>query len=89
MKNHDISQTPLVRRFGVRGAKLFARIWFTVLYLVLVGLVTKLWLVSPEASEGPRRLIFGGLVGGFAILATVLLTKMRLEYWSSIQRLNK
>ncbi len=87
MITHDISQTPLVRRYGVRGARLFAGIWFPAVYLAIISLVTKLWMVSGEIGEGPRRLIFGGLVAGFAVLATALLTKMRLEYWASIEKL--
>jgi hypothetical protein len=33
MKTPDIAQMPIVKRFGVRGAKLYAKIWFSILYL--------------------------------------------------------
>jgi hypothetical protein len=89
MKTHDISQTPLVLRFGVRGARLFAGIWFPIVYLAIIALVAKLWMVSGEVVEGPRRFIFGGLVAGFAVMATAFLTKMRLEFRSSIEELER
>jgi hypothetical protein len=87
MKTRDISQTPLVRRHGVRGAKLFARFWFLLLYVVLVALGAALPVVGPEIAAGWRRIVFGCIAGGLIVVATSLLTRMRLGYLASIERL--
>ncbi len=87
MKTPDISQSPLVRRYGVRGAKLFARLWFPFMYLGLVGLATGFWFVGPELISGWRRTFLGCLSETLIILAASLLTRMRLHYLSGIEML--
>jgi len=87
MKTSDISQTPLVRRYGLRGAKLFARLWFLLLYVVLVALAAALPAVGPEIVAGWRRIVVGCIAGGLIVVATSLLTRMRLGYLASIERL--
>ena len=85
MKTMDISDTPLVRRYGLRGAKLFARLWFPLLYVSLIALTTCLWVVVPEFALGWRRAFSGCLVGGLVVVAASLLTRMRLEYLAAIE----
>ena len=87
MKTSDISQTPMVRRYGVRGAKLFARLWFSLLYVFLVALTAALPVVGAEVPLGWRRVFIGCLAGGLVVLATSLLTRMRLQYLAAIERL--
>ena len=87
MKTADISQTPLVRRYGLRGAKVFARIWFAFVYVFLVALTAALPVVGPEVPSGWRRVFIGCFAGGLIVFATSLLTRMRLEYWAAIERL--
>ena len=87
MKTSDISQTPLVQRYGVRGAKFFARIWFSLLYVFLIALSATSWIVGPEFATGWRRVFTGCLVGALTVIATSLLTRMRLEYLAAIKRL--
>ena len=87
MKTSDISKTPLVRQYGVRGAKLFARLWFPFLYVLLIAPTAALWSVAPELAAGWKRIFFGCLVGGLTVLAASLLTRMRLGYLADIQRL--
>ena len=87
MKTADISQTPLVRKYGVGGARLFARLWFPVLYVFLGALVAALAVVGPEVPGGWRRVFIGCLAGGLVVFATSLLTRMRLEYLAALQRL--
>jgi hypothetical protein len=87
IKTTDISQTPLVRRYGARGAKLFARIWFSLLYVFLIGLTATLPVVGPELAAGWRRIFVGCLAGGLVVFAASLLTRMRLEYFAAIERL--
>ena len=89
MKTCDISQTQLVRRYGVRGAKLFALLWFPLLYLALIGLAAGLWFVGPELIAGWRRIFAGCLWGMLVVFAASLLTKMRLEYLSAIKTLEQ
>jgi len=87
MKTPDISETPLVRRYGVRGARLFARLWFPLLYVFLIALTMGLIVVGPEFVAGSRRIFIGSLAGGLIVLAASLLTRMRLEFLAAIERL--
>jgi hypothetical protein len=87
MKAPDISQTPIVKKFGVRGAKLFAKIWFSIMYLALVAITAAFWIVWPEFAEGWRRIFFGCFVGALVVFAASLLTQMRLKYLAAIEQL--
>jgi hypothetical protein len=87
MKTSDISNTPFVRKYGVRGAKLFARFWFPLLYVLLIAPTAALWALAPELATGWRRIFFGCLVSGLTVLAASLLTRMRLGYLAAIERL--
>jgi hypothetical protein len=87
MKTPDISQTPIVKRFGVRGAKLFAKIWFSIMYLALVAISAGFWIVWPEVVEGWRRIFVGCFVGALVVFAASLLTRMRLQYLAAIEQL--
>jgi uncharacterized BrkB/YihY/UPF0761 family membrane protein len=87
MKTPDISQTPIVKRFGVRGAKLFAKIWFSFMYLALVAITAAFLIVLPEFIEGWRRIFFGCFVGALVVFAASLLTRMRLNYLAEIAEL--
>ena len=87
MKAPDISQTPMVKRFGVRGAKLFARIWFSIMYLALVAITAGFLIVWPEVIEGWRRIFVGCFVGALVVFAASLLTRMRLKFLAEIEQL--
>jgi len=71
----------------VRGAKLFARLWFPLLYVIFIALTAALPVVGPEVQLGWRRVFIGCLAGGLVVLATSLLTRMRLQYLAAIERL--
>ena len=87
MKTPDISQTPLVRKYGVRGAKLFAHLWFPFMYVVLIALTAGVWAGYAEAPAGWKRIVFGCLVSGLTVLAASLLTRMHLGYLAAIELL--
>jgi len=87
MKTSDISETPLVRRYGVRGARLFARIWFPVLYTFLIALAAGVSMASPEFAAGWRRVLISCVAGALIVTAASLLTRMRLDYMAAIGRL--
>jgi hypothetical protein len=87
MKTSDISQTALIRRYGVRGGKLFARLWFSLLYVFLIALAAALPVVGPEVAAGWRRIVMGCMAGTLIVLAASLLTRMRLEFLASVERL--
>ncbi len=70
----------------MRGAKLFARLWFAFLYVILIALTAALPVVGPEVPVGWRRAFLGCLFGGLVVFATSLLTRMRLEYLAAIER---
>jgi hypothetical protein len=79
----DISATALVRRFGVGGARIFARIWFPLAYLLLTGLGAALWIQPGDpGSDGLRA---GAML--LVVLAALLLAGMWLRYRKSIERL--
>ena len=80
----DMSETQLVRRYGVRGAKLFARVWFPLLYVSMIALAGGLWVVGPEFTTGWRRIFCGCLIGALTVVAASLLTRMRLQYLAAI-----
>ena len=61
MKTSDISETPVVRKYGVRGAKLFARIWFSFMYAFLAAATAGLWILGPEFPAGWSRVLIGVL----------------------------
>ena len=87
MKTSDISDTPLVRKYGVRGAKLYVRLWFPFMYGSLIALTTAFWAVAPEFAVGWGRIFMSGMVGGITVLAASLLTRMRLEFLSAVELL--
>ena len=87
MKAPDISQTPIVKRYGVRGAKLYAKIWFSILYLMLVAVTAGFWIVGPELAAGWRRIIVGCFAGALIVFAASLLTRMRLKFFAEIEQL--
>ena len=89
MKTSDISQTPIVKKFGVRGAKLYAKIWFSVLYLMLVAVTAGFWFVGPEFTTGWRRIVVGSFVGALVVFAASLLTRMRLRFLAEMNQLEK
>lgn len=71
----------------MRGAKLFARIWFTAMFIFLIALNAGFWVVGPELIEGWRRILFGCLIGTLIVAGASLLTRMLLQYWAAIERL--
>jgi hypothetical protein len=87
MKTSDISQTALIRRYGVRGSKLFARLWFSLLYVFLIALAAALPVVGSEIAAGWGRIVLGCIAGTLIVLAASLLTRMRLEFLACIERL--
>jgi len=89
MKTSDISQTPIVKKFGVRGAKLYARIWFSVLYLTLVAVTAGFWFVGPEFVAGWPRIVVGSFVGALIVFAASLLTRMYLRFLAEMNQLEK
>jgi hypothetical protein len=87
MKTSDISQTPIVKRLGIRGAKRYAKIWFSILYLMLVAVTAGFWIVGPEFAAGWRRIVVGCFVGALIVFAASLLTRMRLKFLAEIEQL--
>ena len=87
MKTSDISQTALIRRYGVRGGKVFARLWFSLLYVFLTALAAALPIIGPVIAAGWRRIVMGCIFGALIVFAASLLTRMRLEFLASLERL--
>jgi hypothetical protein len=70
----------------VRRAKLFTRVWFPLMYVVLIALNAGLWVAGPEFAEGWRRISLGCIIGALIVVAASLLTRMRLQYLAAIDR---
>lgn len=87
MKTADISQTPLVRKYGTRGAKLYVRLWFPFMYFLLIAFTASLWVFVPQLSAGWKRILLGCIVCGLTVLASSLLTRMRLGFLAAIELL--
>jgi hypothetical protein len=87
MKTHDLSQTPIVRRYGTHGARWFARIWFPLLYVLLAALTAALWIYSPEFTVTWQRIFIGSMAGLLVVAAASRLSRMRLEYLASLELL--
>lgn len=83
----DSSQTPIVKRFGVRGAKLYGTICFAVMYLMLVAVTAGFCFIGPEFASGWRRVVVGCFVGVLVVFAASLLTRMRLKFLAEITEL--
>ena len=88
MKTSNISDSLLVRKYGVRGARIFARFWFSFMYLLLTAATAASWVVAPEweTSRGDR-ILDGCLVGGLTVLAASVLTRMCLNLFAEIKEL--
>jgi hypothetical protein len=89
MNTSDISQTPIVKKFGVRGAKLYMKIWFSFFYLMLVAVTAGFMFVGPEFAAGWRRIVVGSFVAILVIFAASLLTRMHLRFLAEINQLEK
>ena len=71
----------------MRGAKVFAHLWFPLLYAALVAVTAALWFVGPELVFGWRRLLLACVSAMLAVFVASLLTRMRLQYLSAIETL--
>jgi hypothetical protein len=71
----------------VRGARLFAQIWFSLLYTFLTAIAAGTWIISPEFAGGWRRILVSCFAGALIVTAASLLTRMRLDYVAAIERL--
>jgi hypothetical protein len=87
MKTPDIAQTPVVKKFGIRGARLYAKIWFSILYLMLVAVTAGFWILAPDLGVGWRRIVVGCFVGALIVFAASVLTRMRLKFLAEIEQL--
>jgi hypothetical protein len=85
MKTTGTVQTPVMKRFGARGARVFGWVWFSAMNLGLIAIVTGWWMASSEIPGGWRRMVAGCIVGSLTVLAASLLARMRLKYFGEIE----
>ena len=79
----DLTKTALYDKFGIRGLKLFARIWFPIVYgflLVLAALTEWHFLFLPAS----RSLFISVLIIVLVLIALTILTKMFREFTEGI-----
>ncbi len=89
MNTSDISQTPIVRRFGVRRARIWGKVFFSIMYLMLAAIAVGWSSAGPALfAAGWRGILAGCFVGSLLIFATSLLTQMRLKFLAEIAVLN-
>jgi hypothetical protein len=89
MKTPDISTTPLVRRYGVRGARLFTHIWFPMMYTFLIVVAAGFFAAISEFESGRSRILVCCVAAGLLVLAAFLLTRMRHNFLAAVERLEK
>ena len=89
MKTSDIAETQIVRRYGLRGAKIFAWIWFPLMYVFLIAVTAGLWTVGPEFVAGRHRVFLGCFIGALTVAAASMLTRMGLQYLAAIERVER
>ena len=89
MKTPDLSKTPVVQKFGARGARWYGRVLFASLYVILISLTARLLIYSPEfTSTGTwRRVFYGSLVAVVIVIAASVLTQRRIEFFAGIEQL--
>ena len=87
MKTPDLSKTPFVQKYGVRGARWHGRICFAALYAMLTAITAALWIFSPEFEGTWRRAILGILIAILVVIAASVLTRMRLEFFAGVEQL--
>jgi hypothetical protein len=87
MKNPDIAESLIVKKFGACGARRFAWIWFAAMYAMLTASTAGFWIFSPEFTDTLPRVILGSLIAVLVVSAASLLTRMHLEFFAGIQRL--
>lgn len=87
MKTPDLSETSLVQKYGARGARRFAKIWFPTLYVMLTASTAGLWVFGPEFTGGWQRPVLGFLMATLVVTAASVLTRMRLEFLAGIEQL--
>jgi hypothetical protein len=87
MKTPDQSVTSLVRKYGARDARRFAKVWFLALYAMLTASTAGLWAFGPEFTGGWQRPVLGFLIATLVVTAASVLTRMRLEFLAGIEQL--
>jgi integral membrane sensor domain MASE1 len=87
MKTTNLSNMPFVQKFGARVVRRYAIIWFAALYALLTASTAGLWLISPDFTGTWLRAILGSLIAVLVVVAASLLTRMRLEFFAGIERL--
>lgn len=85
--SQSISQSLIFKRFGVRGARFFVKIWFSIMYLILVAATATFWFVGAEPGTGWRRIFVGCLIGALIVLTSSLLTQVLLRFLAGIEQL--
>ncbi|HEY6169699.1 MAG TPA: hypothetical protein VI454_16795 [Verrucomicrobiae bacterium] len=87
MKTPDLSETPIVRKYGARGARRFAKVWFPALYAMLIASSAGIWIFGLELTGGWQRPALGLLIATLVVTAASGLTRMRLEFFAGIEQL--
>ena len=88
MKTPDLSQTSLVRKYGARGARRFARVWFPAMYAMLTSSTAGLWIFGSEFTGGWQRTLLGFIIATLVVTAASVLTRMRCEFLAGIDQLD-
>jgi hypothetical protein len=84
----DISNNILVRKYGVRGAKIFACLWFPFMFVLLTTVNVASWVVVPEiATSRGGRFFFGCIFSTLTVVAASILTRMCLDFLREIKEL--
>src|SRR5262245_33778846 len=76
--------SPLVRRFGVRGLRRFYVAWFAVMYALLALIAgSGAWAFSHSDIADARPYVIY-LAAALTVAASALLTRMFIGYWREL-----
>jgi uncharacterized BrkB/YihY/UPF0761 family membrane protein len=90
MNTSDVSETPIVRWLGPRGARWYGRVLFTVLYATLIFFAARAWIYKqdPGVTENWRRVVLGSIVAALVVIAASVLTQMRIGFFVELDQLD-
>jgi hypothetical protein len=87
MKSRDITQTPVFRKYGIKGMRRFCIVWGTFMYLFLIFIsVRGLYALMQIIDEpGSRILLFTAVI--LIVTAASLITRMLIGTFSELRAL--
>jgi hypothetical protein len=81
----NLTRSPVFKKFGVRGLKLYAMILFSVFYLMLIAITAGFCIYSSDFED--CRISVSWFAGVLIVFSASLLTRMHSHFQADIKRL--